>query len=426
MLLLPDARARTGLFLLVFSAGSLLSLLAARSLSASRLGFLLLCAIAFRATLLPRPVDLSDDLHRYLWDGRVARSGTSPYAHPPADPRLSSLDPARRVRVAHPEIRTVYPPVAQAAFRVFGRGEGGIGLKALFAAADVAIVALLWRPGPGGAFAAALYAFHPLPVVETPGQGHLDSLGVALLLASLAYLGRGRRAAAGLAFAASVLTKYVSGAALPVLLRRGRLPFAAASALLGAAVWWSAAGEASPLGGFSEFALRWDSNSLVYPGVVGAMETLGVPERAKELFIAWKARHGHPPWTQAVFPFFYPAFFARVALAFALAVALAWIALSARDVWSGTFASLAALLLLSPTLHPWYLLWLLPFAAARREPAFLFLSYSVTLAYALRPGEPPALRAGILALEYVPFLVLLALRLRAAAARRGTGAGLPA
>ncbi|MDQ5871298.1 MAG: hypothetical protein M3547_03725, partial [Acidobacteriota bacterium] len=64
---LPDARTHLAAYLLLFLAGSLLSLYAARSLTASRTGFLLVCAAAFRLTLLFRPPDLSEDVHRYLW-----------------------------------------------------------------------------------------------------------------------------------------------------------------------------------------------------------------------------------------------------------------------------------------------------------------------------------------------------------------------
>lgn len=400
---------------MVFLAGFLLALLAARSLSASSPRFLLLSATLFRATLLPRSPDLSDDIHRYVWDGKVARAAVSPYAFAPADPAMAGLDPELRSRVAHPEIRTVYPPVAQAGFRAFGGNR--MALKAFFSAADVAIVAMLWRPGPGGAFAAALYAFHPLPVTETAGQGHLDSLGVALLVASLVWLARQRRAAAGVAFAASVLTKYVSVAALPVLLRSGRTRFLAAAGLFSALVWTIAGRGASPLGGFSEFAMRWDSNSVLYPAVVRFMDWSDLPSRVKELFIAWKAEHGHPPWTQDVFPFFYSAFFARVALAFLLVLALAWITWRVRDSIDGTFAALAALLLLSPTLHPWYLLWLLPFAAMRRNPAFLYLSWAVSLSYALMYPTPLLPRPAVYAIEYVPFVLLLVPGVRRLGAR---------
>jgi alpha-1,6-mannosyltransferase len=418
--LLPDARSHTGLYLLVFGGATLLSILAARSLSASRLGFLLLCAVLFRATLLTRAPDLSDDLYRYLWDARVAQAGLSPYAFAPADPALADLAPALRANVAHPELRTVYPPLAQATFRTLGGGNG-LALKAFFAAADVAVVHLLWRPGPGGAFAAALYAFHPLPVTETAGQGHIDSLGVVLLLASLAYLGSGRRVLSGVAFAASALAKWVSIAALPALARQGRLRFLAGAAALFLVLWIPAARDASPFGDFNQFALRWDSNSVLYPGLFAIMESSNLPGIAKERFIAIKERLEHPEWTQKVFPYFYSAFFARLALALLLAAVLLWIAFRVSDPDAAVFASLAALLLASPTLHPWYLLWLLPFAAARREPAFLYLSFAAPVSYALVYPVPLLSRGLVYTIEYGPFLLLLLLRLRRAALRRAVG-----
>ena len=138
------------------------------------------------------------------------------------------------------------------------------------------------------------------------------------------------------------------------------------------------------------------------------MEVSRIPDTAKAAFIDLKEKLDHPAWTLRVFPYFYAAFFARALLALLLAAALLVIAVRVREVESAVFASLAALLLLSPTLHPWYLLWLLPFAAKRREPAFLFLSFAAPLAYALLyplPGVPPAL---ILTGEFLPFAALLA------------------
>jgi hypothetical protein len=389
-------------------AGSVLSLLAAQSLSGTSRGFLLLCGALFRATLLFHAPDLSEDIYRYLWDGRVARAGVSPYRYAPDDPALEGISGNLRAQIAHRDVRTVYPPAAQAVFRVFG-GLGPLSLKAFFAAADLAVVALLFASGGGrGAFAAALYAFHPLPITEVAGQGHLDSLGVALLLAALAYLRAGRRAAAGIAFAVSTLTKYVSLAAAIPIFRRGRLTCLGSALAVGVAVWLSASrAGTSPAGDLRQFALRWDFNSVLYPAAVRAMEATDLPERAKEIFIDWKERHHDPPWSQKVFPFFYPAFFARALLGVLLAAALAVIGWRVRDLEAATFASLGALLLVSPTLHPWYLLWVLPLAALRREPAFLFLSFAAPIAYALLYPIPGLSKSLVLVLEYVPFTLLL-------------------
>jgi hypothetical protein len=415
-------------YLLLFLAGALLSIFAARSLSASGLGFLLFCAAAFRLTMLLHPPDLSDDVYRYLWDGKVAATGRSPYAFAPDDPRVATVSRQLRARVSHGELRTVYPPVAQAVFRwaASAPADGALAMKAIFGAADVAIVALLFAGGGGGAapFAAALYAFHPLAVTESAGQGHVDSLGVALLLAALIYLGRNRSVLSGAAFAASALTKYVPLAALLPLARRGGWKFAAASLVTGAAVWGLATRDGvRPVGALGDYAVRWEFNALLYPAVSGAIESWHLPEKAKAAYIRWKEpRRPQRPWMQRVFPYFYTAFLARVTLALLLALALLGIALRVRDTGTSAFASLGAFLLVSPTLHPWYLLWILPFAAARKEPAFLYLACAVPLSYGLLYPLAGMSPAAIRLVEYGPFALLLAITLwrsRRGSATRG-------
>ena len=415
---LGDARSRLPGYWLLVSAAGVLSLLAPRILSARRPAFLVFSAALLRATLLFRNPDLSDDIRRYLWDARVAAAGVSPWAHAPADPALARIAPELLAVLPHRDVRTVYPPAAEAVFRVASAGgTRPTALRAALSAADVAVVWLLARGG--AAPAAALYALHPLPVVETAGEGHVDALGSALLLSALAFLAARRPVAAGFAFALSALTKYVPLAAvLPVAPRGGRR-LALAAGALAAAIWLVASrGGASPAGGLTDYATRWEFNSILYPAAVKAVHAADAPERAKRAFEQWKARKGHPPWARNVYPFFYDGFFARLLLAGVLAASLVVIARRTRETRAGVFASLGALTLCAPTLHPWYLLWTLPFAAERREPAFLYLSFAAPLAYGLMypvRGVSPALLLGF---EYVPFGLLLARTL----ARRRTDA----
>jgi hypothetical protein len=409
MALLPDARTALAPYLLLFAAGSVLALLAARSLSASGAAFLVAAGAVLRVTLLLRPPDLSDDVRRYAWDARVSGAGISPYAHPPSDPAVARLDPETAASMPHAGVRSVYPPAAQAAFRgARWLGQGSVPLKAVFAAADLSIVLLLRAlGGPGAGFAAALYAFHPLPVTESAGQGHLDSLGVALLLASLVYLGRSKPGRAGVAVALSVLTKYVPLFAGLPLLRKGRWRLAAAALATGAALWVAASRDGvSPWGGLSDYATRWEFNSVAYPALERLFAETAIPDHAKTVFSNWA---GRPAWMQPAFAFFYAGFFARAALALLGVAALAAIAWRVRDTETAVFASLGALLLVSPTLHPWYVLWLLPFAARARNAAFLYLSFAVVASYALLYPTPGLPRVAVYAIEYVPFAVLLAL-----------------
>jgi pimeloyl-ACP methyl ester carboxylesterase len=46
-------------------------------------GVVLAVAAVLRCCLLPLPATLSDDIHRYLWDGRIASAGRNPYFHAP-------------------------------------------------------------------------------------------------------------------------------------------------------------------------------------------------------------------------------------------------------------------------------------------------------------------------------------------------------
>jgi len=409
MVLAPDARGSLPISLFLLSASSLVALLAARSLSASGPALLLVCGAILRFTLLFRAPDLSDDVYRYAWDARVAATGFSPYALAPNDPRLRGTAPDLRLRVAHGDLRTIYPPVAQATFRAAGLFPGVLALKILFAAADLSIVWLITRlGGPVSGYAAALYAFHPLALTESAGQGHLDALGVALLLASLLAVLRRRPLASGTTFALSVLAKYVPLSAAIPFARRGRWKFVCAASLTAGAIWLAASrGGASPAAGLSDYARRWEFNSLLYPAVRSAFDAGEVPDRAKELFIRVKERLGHPPWTARVFPFFYSGFFARATLGTILAAALVTIGFRVRDTETAVFASLAALVLLAPTLHPWYLLWILPFAARRRDPAFLYLSFAIPVSYALLYPVPGLSRGFVYAVEYLPFAALL-------------------
>ncbi|HSS45298.1 MAG TPA: hypothetical protein VLO07_08160, partial [Thermoanaerobaculia bacterium] len=170
---------------------------------------------------------------------------------------------------------------------------------------------------------------------------------------------------------------------------------------------------------------RWSFNSPLYAPTVRLMEASDLPQRAKAAFLVLKESLHHPAWTQKVFPFFYAAFFARVWLAFVLAAVLVLIAWRGRGLEESVFASLAALLLLSPTLHPWYLLWVLPFAAKRGEPAFLYLSFLVPLSYTLLYPIPPIPRVWpslVLVLEFVPFGLLLSRSLWLSRRARGGAA----
>lgn len=412
--LAPDFRAHLSWFFALFLSAALLALVFARSAGPRSA---LVCGLLFRATLLGRAPDLSDDLYRYAWDGRVAGASISPYAATPDDPGLAFLRDGDWQRIGHRDARTVYPPAAQVLFKVAAvAGDPKLVLKLMFAAFDLGVVWLLLR-WPAGRFAAALYAAFPLAVFESAGMGHLDSAGVALLVAALLLLEQGHNLRSGAALALATLVKYVPIFAFLPFLRRGRCLLLVSFALTGGALWWAGCrGGFSPAAGLGNFAARWEGNSVVYPVFERAVELSRLPERAKARYAAWKAARPQKPWMERPWRYFYAAFFARAFLGGLLVAGLAVIAARQSDPLAAVAASMELLLLLSPVFHPWYALWMLPLAALFRRASWLYLSTAIALAYALLYPVAFFSRPVVLAFEYVPFAVL---RWREGGWRRG-------
>ena len=209
-------------------------------------------ALALQAVAVSVPPRRSDDVYRYVWDGRVQAAGIDPYRYPPTDPALVRLrDPwlfpdaagcadLRRApgcsRINRADERTVYPPVAEAAFAgvsVVDRGRGTTVWQWLCAAMALAVTALLLRPrGRAGPYAAALWAWCPVAVLETGNGAHIDVLTALLGLAALSLVTARRPGWAGALIGAAVAVKLYPVLLLGVL-RRGS---AVAAGLVAASV----------------------------------------------------------------------------------------------------------------------------------------------------------------------------------------------
>ena len=350
--------------------------------AAAALAWIGIVAVAARLLLLPAPPALSDDLYRYRWDGRVQRAGIDPYAYAPADPRLAFLRDESFPSITFPTLRTVYPPLTQAAFRA-GEALGGTltAHKAVMALAEgltvLAVLWLLWQRGRSLLWVAA-YAWHPLAIVEVAGSGHNDALGVGLLWLGLAAWEARRRRSALAAWVAACWAKFASLLLVPWHWRQAGRPAAMAAYLALCALpflLWPSAGSAL-VDSFTAMTGRVESNASLF-----ALLAMVLTPAA-----------------------------ARVAV-FALGVAWIWWWAGRRpDPVRYLMGAIACAAFLSPALHPWYLLWLIPCFCFRRVPALVALSGTVVLAYTMWPGR---LTAGMWELpwwarvaEYAPVAVL--------------------
>jgi hypothetical protein len=102
-------------------------------------------AIVARLLLLDSTPSLSDDIYRYLWDGRVQEAGLNPYGQAPAAEGLSPMHDDDWAKINHPELVTVYPPVAQWFFHLVRRLAPGVtGMKTALVLCDLLLILVLW------------------------------------------------------------------------------------------------------------------------------------------------------------------------------------------------------------------------------------------------------------------------------------------
>ena len=148
------------------------------------MGTLLGIAFALRGILWWMEPLFSDDIFRYVWEGQLAAAGGNPYLTPPSD--FQPVDSAIHSQINHSDIPSIYPPVAMALFALVSSVSSTISaMKAFFLVVDIGCVWMLCRIGlkRGLGFVPAwLYALHPLAIVELSGSGHMDGLGIFFLL----------------------------------------------------------------------------------------------------------------------------------------------------------------------------------------------------------------------------------------------------
>lgn len=353
---------------------------------------ILAVAVVLRLLALPLTPSLSDDVYRYLWDGRVAASGSNPYLLTPDDESLAGLRDDLWTKTGHREIATVYPPLALGVFAGAAvLPEPLLAYKLALAAVDLAgcllLLALARRRGNG--LLALAYVWNPLLVVEGAGMGHVDVLGASLVIACVWLLSVGRNAAAGGAAALAVLAKLVPLVALPLWWRRmrhrGQRIFAvcAAALLLPATIAVLLWTRGVPPG-LVEYALRWEYNGPFYEPLWRLIGVLRLDLAASGVVHLVRVIFGGEveatPWS-TLYSYAYPQFLARLVLLAAAAVL--WLRLWRRrpEPVPAAFGAFGAVLLMSPTFYPWYLIWILPWAALTGARAVLVLSATLPLAY---------------------------------------------
>lgn len=199
-----------------------------------RPAFWIAAAIALRLLLLFAFPALSDDVYRFIWDGRLWAAGLNPFDQLPGyylqpGHAVPGLDQALFDRLNSPSYHTIYPPVAQGIFALAARLSPGSwygamlvmkGFLLLCELGSLWLIAQLLLHYRLPSRRLLLYALNPLILVEITGNLHFEGAMVFFLLAGWYAMLHRRWIAAGVLLAGSVAAKLLSLLLLPLLLRR--------------------------------------------------------------------------------------------------------------------------------------------------------------------------------------------------------------
>jgi alpha-1,6-mannosyltransferase len=337
----------------------------------------LIFAVLWQIAFLRVPTGVDDDIHRYVWDGRLQRLGLNPYIVVPSDPAVRNLHTDETRNLNNPDLPSPYPAGAQLFFRgVTAIHESTFALRGAFVLCEFGIVLLLLdvlRRTKQGAHLVLVFAWNPLLAIEVAGSGHVDIVGVLLLVMSAAALMRHWRTTAAVTLGLAVAVKFLPIVLLPLYWKRVRVRDAAIAVVVFGMLYLPFLDHGRiPIGSLGTYVQSFRFNGPVF----AALDRVAPPRALAGLAVlfgfvisTW-LRRARPEWSLEQF---------------------AW--------------PMAATLLCAPAVFPWYLVWLLPFLVSTSTLLIIVWTVSIIATYVqwhLRSlGHPwGALPTWVMVVEY--------------------------
>jgi alpha-1,6-mannosyltransferase len=212
-----------GLFLLLFAKAQTFSFRQ-----------IILLAVLFRAALWMTFPQLSDDIFRFVWDGRLILEGVNPYLIMPMESLQNEavmnagLDGDIFKLLNSKQYYTIYPPVNQFFFAASSwLGNGSIfgeviAMRVLLMMADIGALVLgaqiLRQLGRSTTWLLG-YALNPLVIIEITANLHFEGVVIFFLVLAIWLWLRGNKWMSALVFGLAISTKLLPLIFLPLLIR---------------------------------------------------------------------------------------------------------------------------------------------------------------------------------------------------------------
>lgn len=357
---------------------------------------ILIFALLFRVILLFSEPTTSDDVYRYLWEGKLVLNSVNPFEFPPDSEELAQYHTGNLPRlVSYPHMTTIYPPVAQYIFAAgyFISGESDFGLKLIYLLFDfltilVLIKYLKFKNLPP--CLSIIYAWLPLTIMEYFINSHIDVAGVFFLILILYLYETGRYALAAIPFALGVLVKLYPLLLIPFFILRFRVKqnllfFGLVSVIL-IPLGFSFIPDVVPVtDSFSTYMENWS--------FYGSFFSL-----LKAVFSNQTAR----PITYV-----------------SLMLVIAVIAHIAKDINKAAYLTSISHIIFIPTLFPWYLGYLAVIHPFRRTFAVYWLFFAINFTNLTPLYEPWREYLWVGLLIYLPFFIFLSMDIKSLIKNKG-------
>lgn len=312
-------------------------------------------AIVFRLCGLFGGPIYEDDFYRYLWDGFQFWSEGTPYGTAPEsfflDPSIPLAFQSVLDQINNPDLPTIYGPTNQLVFLAsyLLKPADVIAIQGLLIVVDLVLIYLLTKLT--SCKNVMLYAWCPLVVKEIAFTAHPDGIGICLLVAAIVLIGKKKPVWSAVCLGLAVGSKIFALALVPFVLKRTKIRHWGVFVLTVAILYlpFVALGS-TDFDSLIVFAKEWEFNSALY----GLTNAFLLPTTSKIV-----------------------------------------LALSAMSVWGWWYFQYkpdeqlvprgdhiyGLLLLVAPVINPWYVLWILPFAAIYPSRWAWTASVVVLLAY---------------------------------------------
>ncbi len=190
--------------------------------------FLIFVAVVGRIAVVGAFPNLSDDIYRFIWDGYLWHEGLHPFAHLPSEVVGSST---RLTQDLYDDLNSqgyysIYPPVAQLIFWLATAFDGmslqgsALIMKAIHCVFDIGVLSIMYRLLKKLSLPRSLlflYAFNPLIIIELIANLHHEGIVIFFVMLCLLMMIGARTSykyivAAGMAISCAIATKI-----LPIL-----------------------------------------------------------------------------------------------------------------------------------------------------------------------------------------------------------------